>query len=66
MCLLDRPLNPLREEFGKGTDLLLHARAVCQVPTTTIAAGNTRGRAHTLTVRITRGALTAPLASAPD
>ena len=28
MRLLDRPLNPLREEFGKGTDLLIDARAI--------------------------------------
>ena len=28
MRALDRPLNPLGEEFGKGTDLLIDARAV--------------------------------------
>jgi hypothetical protein len=28
MRVLDRPLNPLREKFGKGSDLLIDARAV--------------------------------------
>jgi hypothetical protein len=28
MRVLDRRLNPLREEFSKGTDLLIDARAV--------------------------------------
>jgi hypothetical protein len=28
MCLLDGPLNPVREKFREGTDFLVNARAV--------------------------------------